>query len=347
MSGFTLNDEDIVAIVSKWGFSSQKNSLIIGPLAAPIGGVSIHISRLVALLRKATFSYSVFDSSKTSFPGANLIGLFSKVALNRFKQVHVHSISFQIMLAILFAHFFVRFDLFFSVHNPVLLEKKSFVHYQLLNQLLKNSHQINAVSEVVKSSIISKKPDLESKIVVKSSFLTPDLSTKSAVKDRYPKSLVDFLKQHKPILILNAYRLHFKNDIDVYGFDLSIDLLIRLSDKYPNIGLILALGKNDSGSYLESQIEKLRNNRIDSNLYILEGFTDIWALFEDCDIMLRPTLYDGFGISVSEAILMGTKVIASDSTKRQSECILFKNRNIDDFERVSLQLLEILNSENV
>ena len=341
-SKLNYNDAQIVDFVTDWGFTQKKSSLIVGPFYTQVGGVSIHILRLVALLSKTSFSYSIFDSSKTAFSGANLVALLSKILRKRYDQVHIHSISFQLMIAILIAKLFVRFDLFFSVHNPVLLQNKGFLFNKLRNTLLRYSYQINAVSEVVKSSIISELPVLENKIFVKSSFLPPDLSTKAHVKNTYPNSLIDFQKKHKPLLIINAYRLHFKNNIDVYGLDLSIELLIRLSKEYPNTGLILAIGKKDYSGYLESQIEKLREHEINSNFFLLEGFNDIWALFEDCDIMLRPTLYDGFGISVSEAILMGTKVIASNSTERQPECILFENRNIEDFEKVSLKLLKEL-----
>lgn len=339
MVNLDLDVEDYLKSLNEWGYSENKECLIVGTTPPPIGGVSTHISRLLLILRKSNISYKVHDPSKKN-RGYNFWGLFINILYNRYDQVHIHTPSLQILYAILVARFFFRFEIFLFAHNPIFYSDESKHFNKTLDKLLDRVSQINAVSIIAKEAIVKTRPHLEEKIFVKSSFLPPDITELTKIKQTYPDSLKIFLKEHSPIIILNAYRIHFKEGIDVYGLDLSIELLIRLSKKYPDIGMIFALGiRNSSSEYLESQVIKLEENNLSSHFYILDGFQELWALFSDCDLMIRPTLYDGYGISVSEAIMMGTKVVASDLTNRQKECIVFENRNIDSLEKVSHEVL--------
>ena len=49
--------------------------------------------------------------------------------------------------------------------------------------------------------------------------------------------------------------------------------------------------------------------------------------------MVRPTCTDGFGVSIQEAITFGCPAVASDVCQRPTGTVVFKNRDMEDFER--------------
>ena len=348
MGKYQLSDEEVLQVINRLGYKKSLFSLILGTLPTPVGGVSTFLNRLKSHLNKAGIFPDVFNPSESPKPGYNFWGLLFRLLQKRYDQVRIHSPSLQSLSAILIARLFTRFDIYFTVHNPVLFSDISIPFRFVLGSILNKAVSIIAVSQLTRQTIIDSKPHLENKIVIQSSYLPPDLERKEEIKGQYPASLVEFLQSHSPTFILNAYKIHFKDGIDVYGFDLSIELLIRLSKKIPNVGLILAYAVDEGSSkYIADKTKYLDELGLKKSFFALEGFPEIWPIFEDCEVMLRPTLYDGLGISVGEAILMGCPVIASDAAERQPECHIFKSRNIDDLEKVSLEVLSELGFQNI
>jgi glycosyltransferase involved in cell wall biosynthesis len=49
-----------------------------------------------------------------------------------------------------------------------------------------------------------------------------------------------------------------------------------------------------------------------------------------CDLFIRPTNTDGYGVSIAEVISLNKPAIASNVCKRPEGAILFENRNIED-----------------
>ena len=65
------------------------------------------------------------------------------------------------------------------------------------------------------------------------------------------------------------------------------------------------------------------------------------------DLMIRPTCTDGYGISIAEALFFDCPAIASDVCPRPEGAVLFKNRDMDDFEQKTRELLERHNADKV
>lgn len=135
-----------------------------------------------------------------------------------------------------------------------------------------------------------------------------------ALKDiDYPVSLIRYLKTRGPVLMACSAKNIKINGIDLYGLDMCENLYKRLRVNFPCVGFVYAT------------TDTTRSN----SLYVLRNY-DIIGLYEFIDIFIRPTLQDGYGISVDEAIFFGTKVIASDCCKRNPRAILFETRNEND-----------------
>ena len=110
-----------------------------------------------------------------------------------------------------------------------------------------------------------------------------------------------------------------------------VDLIYKLKNDFPNIGLIFALADEKTNSYYIKQMKiRIKDLRIESNFYFLTGQKEIWPLFKHADLMVRPTNTDGDAISIREALYFKVPVVASDVTLRPNDCYLFKNRDINE-----------------
>jgi hypothetical protein len=68
-------------------------------------------------------------------------------------------------------------------------------------------------------------------------------------------------------------------------------------------------------------------------------------LMQQCDIMIRPTNTDGDSLSVREAIHMEKLVICSDAVSRPEQCILFKNRDLEDLVKKTEDAILLINKK--
>ena len=123
-----------------------------------------------------------------------------------------------------------------------------------------------------------------------------------------PGNLSAFFQNHSP-RILTVSGLEPEYDIP-----LQIDVLGLVRKRFPDAGLVII----GSGS-LEPEIRKMINSRSYAEHILLCGDVPhpitLRALAES-DLSLRTTHYDGDSISVREALMAGTPVIATDNGMR-------------------------------
>lgn len=132
-----------------------------------------------------------------------------------------------------------------------------------------------------------------------------DLPDKNA---EVPPEIRDFAARHTPFL-LSASLLEKE-----YDLVLQIEALGEVLKEFPRAGLLLA----GSGS-LEIELREIIKEKPYADRIMLPGDLDhdiVLNLIDDCDIMLRTTLYDGDAISVREALFLETPVIATDNGMR-------------------------------
>jgi len=129
--------------------------------------------------------------------------------------------------------------------------------------------------------------------------------------------------------------------VDLYGIDMMLKLMHQIKIRYNKlkIGLTLKL-LNVSEKYSEALKKEINEKTLDNILIIEEDIEEIYPLIEKADIMIRPTCTDGDSVSIREALHFNTSVITSDIISRPKGCILFKNRNQNDFEKKVFTLVE-------
>ncbi|MBL0721721.1 MAG: glycosyltransferase family 4 protein [Sulfurovum sp.] len=110
---------------------------------------------------------------------------------------------------------------------------------------------------------------------------------------------------------------------------------------FPTIGLMFALASEDiNKEYLDKMKLRIKELKIEDNFYFLTGQKELWPLFKQADLMIRPTSSDGYGISIAEALYFDCPAIASDVSDRPEGTILFKSRDIEDLYSKTIDVIK-------
>ena len=88
-------------------------------------------------------------------------------------------------------------------------------------------------------------------------------------------------------------------------------LILKALKLLPESIKLVAIGKTTS--YLSILQEFIRNNKLESRVIIINDFPQKYlpALYAGAEIFIYPSLYEGFGIPVIEAMNIGIPVIAA------------------------------------
>ena len=302
----------------------------IGPLPPPLGGISVYLYRLSKLEKKSIFlDQKEFQKFfKSSFWFIKQIFNFNK------KNYVCHSHSLYIRLMLYFLSFLSIHEFSLIIHGRSLIEqynKSNFFMKFLIGKMLKRAEFIQVVNNDFRVFINSLGIKTK-RIFVKNAFLPPPIEEESKILNTYDGSLINFLQIKKPLITANAYALVFHSEQDLYGLDMCIELTKLLKKDYPNIGFLFALADEKRNPiYLEKMKNKVKELKLQENFYFMIGQKELWPIFRKIDLMVRPTNTDGDSISIREALHFNTLVVASNITTRPEGCILFQNRDLNDF----------------
>lgn len=92
----------------------------------------------------------------------------------------------------------------------------------------------------------------------------------------------------------------------------AVRALPLIAKKYPNVHLILTGATTDSQCLAQVQ-EEIRSLGVADKVHILGARTDIPDLLHACDIFVFPSLYEGLGIALIEAMAAGCTCIATQT----------------------------------
>lgn len=296
----------------------------IGSLPPPLGGISVYLYRLQQLHPQDRFVNARKLRTIT----------YMRLLCQNKEEIVLHGYNFKkVVLAYILS-------LFSGVHYSLVLhgeedlfQRKSF----LVRFLLRKSFEKMSTIQLVNQEFYAKmrlifQEKVMTKTFVQHAFLPPPLGDEELIYRTYSSEMLSFLDRHSPILVANAYRLVFwHGNIDLYGVDMCIDLLHRLKEKYPHIGLVFALA-DDSGEpeYFERIKNCIQEYNLNDNVFFMTGQRELWPLFRRADLMLRPTCTDGDALSIREALFFHTPTLASDIVERPEGTVVFKNRDGDD-----------------
>jgi len=168
----------------------------------------------------------------------------------------------------------------------------------LASLLIPQATTIRVVSERIKRSILLKFKFIASKIFVlpilvdvqsiKGAAITTDLHKK------YPQ--FDFL-------ILSAGRLSTEKNIA-----LAVNAVSKVHKQYPKVGLLVV----GNGSEEKSLRYIVKSKKLSDIVKFEPWTTEIFSYFKTADLFLLPSNYEGYGLTVVEALVVGCPVIMTD-----------------------------------
>lgn len=302
--------------------------LLVGPYPEPKGGVSIHLQRLSKLL---SYKYKILriDESpiiKEDIFNIRSFNIFKYITLiNGSNIVHIQSsIDYLRILHITFAKIFKK-EIVLTLHS---WRNKSNLKEKLLLFLIKYVDKVIVVNNDIAINLNLKK------YFVIPAFLPP---FKEELK-HLPEDLSCIIGQKKKekffIVSSNAYQLVDFNGEDLYGLDLFINLAEANKDlKIFFIFQLAAIGNSKLKQKYKNYLEIIENKKL-SNMLLYVNPISFVSLIDESDLTLRLTNTDGDALSIRESLYLKTPIIASDVVNRPEGTILFRNRDMENLNKV-------------
>jgi len=302
--------------------SNEKKVLLLGPLPEPIGGVSIHINRLMFYLKKIGYKILLCDESKINkkeiFNIRSLNFIQYLKLINQVELIHVHSSIHLFRLIHICTAFMLGKHIVVTLHSW-----RSFYLTTCIWRLL---------FQLTKVNLIYVNPDIKREIlldgIVSPAFVKPILDIEKPI----PKDIEKWIEKKRvagfTIVASNASRLSYHNNEDLYGLDICVDAITRLTRENISIAMIFIISDYKyNESYIKNIESIISKNGIDDRFLLYKGIVSFSQLLTKVDISIRATNTDGDSISVRESICLGCLVVASNCVDRPKQAIIFKNRS--------------------
>lgn len=311
------------------------NIHLVGPFPPPFGGVSVHVMRLRRRLLEAGHQCAVWgihdDPKERLFElGAWRRGLRKLRLVEDDAIFHFHASH---LVAGLLAP--TRSRVLFSVHNERIhqtLTGGRFPRQWLVRKItarnFRRVRRLVAVSEQAKERLVRFGFD-GSTISVINAYLAP--SREEAANPDNVEEMRAFRRRFDIVATANAGVLRFFEGEDLYGIDMCLDMIARIGKDHPGFGLVLALPGAEGTEYLATLQARAEELGVSTRILWLLRPGAYHPILQECDMFLRPTNTEGFSISVAESFEFGLPVVASDAVPRPEGCLVFRNRNVDDF----------------
>lgn len=275
---------------------------VVGSIPPPIGGVTMHVERLLSVLEKHRYSVRFLP-----IRGHSIIRFFRDVFWS--DVVHLHSSNPYLRLTVsCFCRIF-RIPLISTIHGrlgrfrgirnwadfksvewttfPIVLNEQSF------ELAVKKNRHVRMIS----------------------AFLPP---MKDEALPGHVEQAVSALKSKcRRVWSTNAFNLSFDVDEkEIYG----ISDLIRIFCENPDLGLTVS---DPTGNYL-GYLKSIKIDIPENVLFITEAHS-FYEVMKLTDGMIRNTTTDGDALSVKEALWLRKTTLATDVVSRPKGVICYGN----------------------
>lgn len=285
--------------------------LIIGKTPPPIGGVTIHVKRLLGNLKEIKYPYDFIELSLYNLPI-----IFIKILF--FDKIHIHSSN-------------VYFKLFISMWTRVFNKKLLLTNHGNLGRygnfkdyLDKLSIRLCYLPIVLNDDSYLIAKNINKKVVKISSFLPPVDETKL---DKNDLNLINNLNKKYVVCCTNASAFNLdKNGNDIYGIE---ELIL----KFKNSNKFALIISDPSGDYL-----KKYNNLITNNIYFISKKHSFFEVIKHSKISIRNTTTDGDSLSIKESLYLNKLTLATNCVSRPKGVLVYT--------KFDISLLNANNSKN-
>ncbi|NAW51362.1 hypothetical protein GNY06_08195 [Elizabethkingia argentiflava] len=279
----------------------QERKLIIGKLPLPVGGVTIHVKRLLEHLDLKQEDYQFLPLNLKNL-------LLLPFILLKYKGLHLHTSSLQVQEYI---------SLLCKVyHKKCIVTFHGDLNRYHARDLIKVKRIIKRISVPIVlnegSYILAKTINHNTQQI--SSFIPP---AKSETLDISILQHINQLRGKYPSLYAtNAYGLTYdKEGQEIYGI---LDL-IQYFNGLNDAALIISDPSGAYSHYLNEQ-----KIRVTQNIYIINKPHSFFEILKHVDANIRNTSTDGDSISVRESLYLSKITFATDVVSRPSGTLIYR-----------------------
>lgn len=326
---------------------------VLGPLPPPLGGVAVHIERVIQKLEAQGNTVYQFNSTSEwryrCFP-LYACRLFFFLLLRRPQLIIYHTTYLSNALAelrlLILCKRLLRFKIYLVEHDCrfayVLSAQQKKQYQQVLERVdLQVLIGTKTAASFADNGLTCKHQSVES------AFLPPDTRNEAQLLTAYPVTLHDFMQTHERLIVANAFQLSLFNNKDLYGFDQLVEAFARYAQTDSRAGLILLLAQRGDEQLYAQLVARITDDQLRDRVYLLEGNYLLWPLLKKVDLFVRPTLSDGASVSVEEALYCGVNVIASDVCWRPAASKLYKAGDVGGLYHSMVRMLKISRSRKI
>jgi glycosyltransferase involved in cell wall biosynthesis len=320
--------------------------LVLAPVPPPLGGISVHVSRLVPHLQRAGLEVGVlnhFRSTDADF----VLGALNRNPINYFRMprrirarvVHYHHSHWLTLLAVALGRHRTGSRYVLTIHgNDVsgLLKSRVSMLRWATRWAVNRFDAIIVVNPDIRSAIEGHVNPVPIEVL-------PAFLEAPAEESLYDASLEDFLASGRTLLVCAARVYFLPNRRDLYGLDLAVEAFAALAADWPDLRLALFIADRPSGGHGARHLSALARRLDEASLRDRTIFvfgTPLTPAFRHDAIFVRPTRAEGDALSVREALQAGVPVVASDVVGRPAGTSTFASEDRADFRRALVEVLD-------
>jgi len=282
----------------------QQNLLIIGtlPSSAGVGGVTVHVERILQYLDKQKYPYTLFDYKKESFHT-----VIRRIWQSKAVHIHVCNPYYMFLITLVCSLFNKKY--FLTLHGkytPEIQHPWAIIKYAIKHALVpivlnKDSYEvcwkINSNTSLIPA------------------FIPPQI--KEVLEPEIIKLVEEIHKRGNMAVVTYG----FDDNIDINGNEIyGINFLVSFFSEHPKYELIVV---NPTGNY-----EKKYRKGVE-HVHIIGHPLPLYELFKIVDMFVRNTSKDGDSLSVKEALYLRRRVLCTDVVDRPRGVQLFKYSDSD------------------
>ena len=312
----------------------------VGPYPEPIGGISIYIKRMKEHMDTLEIKNEVWDISGVKKEKKGVIQ--EKLRYVPFKLLFRRDIN-----VIHYNLCGIKPKIYIGLFNKFFygkVKKIITIHGDCENTLKKNRKSLIKALNSFDCIICVKAGDgkrlkeagLRKPVYDIPAFIYPIIEEEQII----PSYITDFLKEKSFIICSNATSMRFYNNVDLYGIDMCIDLVIALKAQGIKAKMLFCLPNIDNEEYYGQLVNKINENGIENDFLFIHENMELWPIIKKSNLFIRATNVDGYALSVAEAIHCNVPVIASNVGSRPEGTILFQSRSSEELFNAALKVIE-------
>jgi len=124
-----------------------------------------------------------------------------------------------------------------------------------------------------------------------------------------------------------------------------IDVFAKIIEQYPDLFLII-VGGVSYGNYYEKLKKHIKDLSLEDKVILIKNLPNPFPLIKQCDFFVLSSLYEGFGLVLAEADILGLPIISTDVQGPRTFMQKYGGKLVDNSEEGIYQgMLAMLNGE--